>query len=207
MRNDKREYDFYFTHNSFFTKNMVQALKDGYIRLGKDLPKKYRVLGGYEPLEEIYGNILFDDLYKKQEYWGPSFIIKPEIVEKYDVGLRIGWQGYETLVKTTDSNSIFWKKIDYMHKFLKEAKLTAKFPTGETVKRPLYVQHEIVFRKKINIRKYVSAIIGDLYDNDETAIIQKIIDKKKYNIKIIKRKRGTKEFDYTLTNKQIEDFN
>jgi hypothetical protein len=190
MRNDKREYNFYFTHNSFFTKNMIQALKDGYIRLGKDVPKKYRVLGGFEPLSEIYGNILFDDLYKKQEYWGPSFIIKPEIVEKYDVGIRIGWQGYETLVKTSDSNSVFWKKIDDIHKFLKEAQLKVKLKTGEIVKRPLYVQHEVVFRKKINIRKYVSAIIGYFYDNAELEMIQKIIDKKKYNIKIIKRKNG-----------------
>jgi hypothetical protein len=203
MRNDKREYDFYFTHNSFFTKNMVQSLKDGYIRLGKDLPKKYRVLGGYEPLNEIYGNILFDDLYKKQIYWGPTFIIKPEIVEKYDVGLRFGWQGDETLVKTSDSNNIFWKKIDAMHKFLKEAKLKVKLGTGKITKRELHWQHEVVFRKKINIKKYVSTIIGDFFTNEELEIIRKIIDKKKYNIKIIKRDNSKKENFYTLTSKQI----
>jgi len=182
---------------------MIQALKDGYIRIGKDLPKKYRVLGGFEPLNEIYANILFDDLYKKQVYWGPTFIIKPEIVEKYDVGLRIGWQGHETLVKTSDSNSVFWKKIDAIHKFLKEAKLKVKLGDGKITTRDLQWQHEIVFRKKINIKKYVSTIIGDLFTNEELATIQKIIAKKKYNITISRRDNSKKENFYTLTTKQI----
>lgn len=186
MRNEKRDYNFYFTHNSLLMQGVFKILEDGYIKRSKDLPQKYHVLGGNEGLEEIYGNIYFDDLIYRQEYWGNHFIINPNIVEKYEFGFRQGWQGYEINVNISDSDKIFWKKIDYIHDYLKYVKMKRKWGDGKIYKSELHHLHEVVFGKNISVRKYVTAIICDLMTDVEMEKIKKIIAKKGYKIKLIK---------------------
>ena len=197
MRDDDRKYNFYFTHNSILMQGVFKILEDGYIKRGKDLPEKYYVLGGNKGLEEIYGNIYFDDLMRKQKYWGNHFIINPNIVEKYDFGFRQGWQGYEIDVNVSDGNNIFWKKMDYIHDYLKNVPLKRKGPDGTIHILEPYMLHEVVFRKNISVRKYVTAIICDRMTTDEMNRIKKIIKKKKYDIKLIMRKH-----DENMTMKQ-----
>lgn len=199
MRYDDRKYNFYFTHNPMLQRNFFKILEDGYIKRGKDLPQKYHVLGGYQDLDEVYGNIYFDDLMHRQEYWGNHFIINPNIVEKCDFGFRQGWQGYEIKVNVSDSNKIFWKKIDYIHDYLKYVQMRIKWGDGKIHKSELHQLHEVVFPINISVKKYVSAITCDIMTDDEIERIKKIIKKKNYNLKIIRRRRTENMTDAQLT--------
>lgn len=183
MRNEKRDYNFYFTHSLRRTDVLFQILKDGYIRLGKDLPPKYRGLGGRQPLDEIYGTMYFDNLKKKQYYWGHQFIFNPNIVEKYDFGFKKGLHGEEIRANVSDSSNVFWKKIDSMYNYLKTIKQEITYSDKKKFVKPLFLLHEIVFYKKISIRKYVSAL-RCVCTPEEFEKIKKLVAKEKYNIKL-----------------------
>jgi hypothetical protein len=170
---------------------MIRALKSGYIIQGALLPKHFRVLSGSEPLKEIYTNIYFDDIPSNQFYWGPTFIIDPSIINSYNIGIRDGWQGYETLVSNSDSTATKKKKFSTIHKKLKSAPTYVYSHDSDgtriRLKRPLYAIHEIVFRKKIPINKFAIGIVCNKYScsSRNFATIQRICAEKNYNIKII----------------------
>lgn len=201
MRDENRKYNFYFTHNPTLVAHIYKILEDGYIKRGKDLPQKYHITAGNDIKghREVYGNIYFDNLMNRQEYWGNHFIINPNIVEKYDFGFRQGWQGHELVVNVSDNNKIFWKKMDIIHDYLKNVNMMVKWINGKIRKRELYNLHEVVFRKNISIKKYVTAITCDIMTDVEMERIKKIITEKKYNIKLIRRNH-----DDTMTDAQIK---
>lgn len=189
MRNTHRPYNFYFTHNPMIFANLIRILNDGYIRLGKDIPPKYRFLGGRQPLPEIYGNILFDNIRGRQKYWGVELIINPNIVERYDFGFRFGWQGYELQIKKSDSNTIFWNKINLIEHHLQTVRLSGVSSDGQIISEDnVFSIHEIVFMEKIPINKYILAIVCDHMTEQEFEYVKKIITDKKYNIKLIRRR-------------------
>lgn len=204
MRNTKREYDFYFTHNPYFPKNLYGILRDGYIKLGKDVPEKNRVFGGYQPLDDIYGSIYFDDLLHKQRYWGKTMIvINPNILEDYDLEFRYNnWGGNgETMnIHPKDTNKIFWNKIDTIHNYLKNKDQNVILGDGRVSFRTLELFHEVLFNKKISVRKYVSAIICDFLNDYEFNKVKKIIKEKKYKIKLIRRDENEPK---VLTTKEL----
>jgi len=186
MQNKSNKYNFYFTHNSFLGRNAIRILQDGYIRLGSKLPRKYRVLSGYEPMDEIYGNIYFDDLIKNQKYWGTMFVIHPNIMENYDIGFHFGWQGKEIILNNSKTKKIYWNRIDKAHEHIKLFK--KKYVTNSVgFHRGIGNSHEIVFRKKIPIRKYVQAIVCDFCSPSEYKKIQKIVKEKNYKFPVIRQ--------------------
>ena len=186
MQNKNNKYKFYFTHNSFFGKHAINILKDGYIRLGSKLPQKYRALSGYESMDEIYGNIYFDDLLKNQKYWGTMFVIHPNITENYDIGFHFGWQGKEIILNNSKTKKVYWNRIDKAHEYIRLFK--KRYVTNKNgFHKNIGYSHEIVFRKKIPIRKYVQAIVCDFCSPSEYKKIQKIVKEKNYKFPVIRQ--------------------
>ena len=175
--------NFYFTHNPFLAKNLIRVLNDGYIRLGKDLPEKFRMLSGDQPNENIYGHIYFDDMTTIPYLWGYSIILHPKIL--YDIGVTYyeGWGG-ENAIKINKHSSMPTMKNKLMQIRKSLSKLYDEKKKHEL---PYPYRHEILFDKKISLRKYAIAVSCDMCSDEMYEKIKKLVANKKYNIVIIRR--------------------
>jgi hypothetical protein len=182
-----QKLSYYFTHNPYRVENLIRILEDGYIRKGNTLPSNFRTFGGNRPLSKIYCNIFFDDLQEFQSYWGPLLIIRPSIVKHFNITFHDSWfpiRGKKLNINIDDSKKVFWKKINFIHDYLKNAKIDPKI--NDNPKKNTVVLHEITFNKKISVEKYVCAIVCDYCTDDEIKKINDVILRKKYDIQIIR---------------------
>lgn len=180
----KYPFNFCFFHNTLKLDSVLAILKDGYIKAGTDVPKKYRTLGGEEGSEKIFGQIYFNDL-KNTIPWGiASFIIDKNILCDMNVEFHIGWGGWnmkeEYKLNKTDKETVRKNKLDSIRKFLKNPSELPKILRESQINN-----HEIMFDKNISVKKYVVGIVYNFEDKKQLEKIQKLINKKKYNIKLI----------------------
>lgn len=183
----KYPYDFCFIHNMMYPDALSDILKDGYIKAGIEVPKKYRFLGGHEGSNKIYGQIYFDDL-KNTEPWGnASIIIDKSILCDMDVYFHKGWGNLfwtkNQDLKKTDTQKIRKRKIEYIRSFLKDP-----IEMPEMVRKSFVNLHEVMFDKNISVRKYVKGIIYHSSYEPKIKKIKQIIDKKKYDIWMVPNK-------------------
>ncbi len=83
--------DFYITHGTSKLSNLLSILKDGKIKLGKDVAKSNRMLSEGKANKQIYANIYFDDFVKSMDdFIDYTIILSPDIILDYDIDFRSG---------------------------------------------------------------------------------------------------------------------
>lgn len=187
-------HPFYFTHGTFFAKNMIAILKDGFIKPNKDIDPKFRILGGGEELDDIYGHIYFDEYPNTMPtYFEPCFILHPKILCDFDIKIHKIWRLNETTINKSNSPKKIKKELDDLRKYLiNSANKIETHPDGSKTISSWYYRHEILFNKKISIKKYVIGIVCDdcACLEKDFKIIKQLIKEKNYKLTIIRRIRN-----------------
>lgn len=106
-----KTYDFYFVHGTKNLNNIYSILKDGKIKLGKDVKQDQRMHSGNTPLPYIYANIYFNDI---------KNLSHPKIINDYNIIFNEGWTSFP-------SNNIILNQ-----KNIKKVKKFVKNPTSLT---------------------------------------------------------------------------
>lgn len=125
-------------------------------------------------------------------YYEPCFILHPKILCDYGIKIHKIWGMNETIVNEGDSSRKIKKELDDLRKYLINAvdKVETR-PDGSKTIRPWQYRHEILFNKKISLRKYAIGIVCDDYSclEKDFKIIKRLIKEKKYKLTIIRRIR------------------
>ncbi len=160
--NGKKTYDFYITHGTSKLSNLLSILKDGKIKLGKDVSKQNRMLSKGKSNKYIYGNIFFDDFIKSMDnYIDYTIILDPKIIEDYDMEFRTKWSEHpesnslEHIYKN-DNSTVKSDKLSKIKSFVKKG-------IGQ---KPNIIEHEILFDKPIDISKYILGVTCINCDSD-----------------------------------------
>ncbi len=152
----KSHEKYYFVHFTKGLPSLLNILKTGYVKAGKDVAPKYRFFGGEEGCENIYANINFESLNNISYLPFYGIIISPKIINTHNIIFNKGWGGgfgKQIIIKKTQNKKTKNKKIKKIHKWLVNPKLPKMIKSSEKM------QHEILFDKSINIKKYVIGII------------------------------------------------
>lgn len=177
--------NFYFIHGTKNIMTLLSILKDGDIKLGKDVPKQYRKLSGDQPLEYIYNHIYFEDLKNLTHLQDYSLIISPDIIKDYGICFNKGWQVGPTkdsiIIEKDNDNKTIATKLKEIRKFIKNPTLPQKI-----IEFSPFLHHEVLFDKPIQLDKYLLGIMCLKCDNDpKFNHIEKIIKEKYPNVKIL----------------------
>ena len=183
--NMNSQYNFYFIHTTKNMKNLKNILKEGYIKLGSDIPIKDKYLSGYENEPYIFSNIYFKDLDNLEWFNDLSLIIKPEIIDNQSILFIGGWGNFKiSEINSFDSQEEKIIKLEKMKNFIINPTDLHEF----VLKLPKYMQHEVKFTSPINIKKYLYGITIGYKNNNELktklSTIKKIL--LKYNLENIK---------------------
>lgn len=190
------EHKFYFIHNTLTLETLEDVLKDGYIKLGKNVKTQHRKLSDSK-LDYVYGQIYFEDLDNIKYFWSPSIILHPKIMCDIEMEFHRGWGALPTksnhIIRKTDSESKIRNKLNDIRKFLKDPK---ELPTE--IRKSFVFNHEVVFNKKISIKKYAVGITCNFADKKTMNKIKQIILDKKYKLKIIHGNYPMPKYDELL---------
>lgn len=179
------KHKFYFVHATMGADNMIGILNSGYIKLGKDVPKEKRKLGGPSPDPHVYSYIYFDDIDATPLFWSSCLILKPSLICDYGGIFHEGWRG-KTLVDLDggEGSTNVKKALDKIRRYLKKYNILRR--TDEDA-LPWVMSQEFLFDKKISVKDYVIGLALDFVSDEEYNKIKNIVDKKGYNITIIRR--------------------
>lgn len=125
----------------------------------------------------------FDDLKTIPYLWGSSIVLHPKILCDFGVEYHEGWSGTGVKINKSDSSKIINAKINRIRKSLRK-QYDAQ---NDTDKLSYPYRHEILFDKKIFLRKYAIAISCDARSDSVFDKILKIVRTKKYNFVVIRR--------------------
>lgn len=188
--------NFYFIHGTKSIASLYKILKDGKIELGKNVPVKYKKLGGDEELEYIYAHIYFEDLNNLTHMQDYSLIMSSDIIKQYGVCFNKGWTVGPTensiIIYKKDDDITITKKINMMKKFIKNP---SSLPQ-KIVEFGPFMHHEILFDEPIVLNKYLLGIVClKCKDDTEFQKIKKIIEIKYPNVKIFTENYPFPHFD------------
>ncbi len=180
---------FYITHGTSKLSNLLSILKDGKIKLGKDVSKSNRMLSEGKANKQIYANIYFDDFVKSMDdFIDYTIILSPDIILDYDIDFRSGWSSdpeSSHLIKLSksDSNNIRETKLNQIKSYI-----------STTLKsKPNIKKHELVFDKPIDISKYIIGVTcincGDDYPERYIQIKKFLRRNNQLNVKIITKSK------------------
>jgi len=186
-------YDEYLKHITILHESkddnaLLNILKSGFIKLGKNLKVSQRKYSGGRPKKYIFGNISFDDINKQlltERVVLYSFHINSSIINDYTLHFNGLWAGGpadfmpELYVKIDKNNKKYKKAVSIM-----EIRKHIEHPRKFTKNWTKNAQHEVLFEEKISVDKYVDTIILNKNDTDYNKKVSKIIKKKGYTIKI-----------------------
>ena len=187
---DIKDVDFYFVHQASRPDNFMDILKDGVIKLVKDVPIENRVKTGPEDLEYVYGNVQYNDINNLLELGNYSILIHPQISHDQDWIFNTHWGKYPM------SDSTFFYKTDDVetkdHKFSKIKKyvINPNFYEGTPLGKDTDLTklgplgHEILFTEPIDLNKYLIGVVYHGKKNDLKKV--KTLLKKYPNAKMIK---------------------
>lgn len=175
---------YYLVHGSDLP-HLKKALIDGYIYSGKYLPDSETRLGGWEKLPYVYCNIYFDDIKNLPYSHGYTYVLHPFIIKSEGIIFNKGWQ----VNPTKDSIIVKPNDPDYDAK-MAEIKSLVENPTylhkinGEIRTHP-FMHHEILIKDKIDLHKYLIALILPGVEGIQKDNMQKLLENEKYtNVKI-----------------------
>ena len=170
----------YFVHNTKTIKSLLNIVKDGIIKPGKDVKDCFRFYSGGTPQKYIYSNVYFGDL-KNLEFLKTSIILHPKLIYDYNITMTKGWMCAPVkdsiIINKTDINSIKLDKINQFKQMLLSNDIMEHVMTW-----PGFMQHEILFEKPIDVKKYVVAMVCPSAHKTK---LEKTIKKYGYNIKVI----------------------
>ena len=140
----------------------------------------FRFYSGGTPQKYIYSNVYFSDL-KNLEFLKTSIILHPKIIHDYNITMTKGWMCTPVkdsiIINKTDINSIKLDKISQFKQILLSNDIMEHVMTW-----PGFMQHEILFEKPIDVKKYVVAMVCP---STHKTKLEKTIKKYGYNIKVI----------------------
>lgn len=187
-------YGFYFTHFVSTPDTVFQILKDGCIKLSKDVPIENRVFSGTDPIEYLYTNIQFDDVNNLQPTGDVTLLLSPQLFYDFDLIFNKAWLKFPVIdsiyVYNHDSLEIKENKLQQIKKYVFNPTFYADTPLGKIVGnlRTLgRMSHEILFTKQIPLEQY---LIGILCPNESDEFKETIRD-------LIKTYPNAKILDYT----------
>lgn len=153
------KYKFYFIHKTKNYENLLKILKDGYLTSGQNVDKKYRFWSGEIALEDIYMNIIFDNLRDNSISYDMTLIFDPTLIFDYEMDILKGW-GVNKLVHIDINDTKLSSKMKKIYKFIKNPDLHEKL-----LLTPKILQHEIRIKQNISLDKYLRAIVCHCNDN------------------------------------------
>lgn len=171
--------NFCIIHCTMDNENLMAILKSGYIKPGTMLQPKYlKMSTPNEPFDKIFGMLYFEKLKNIKMFQGASIILHPKIIRELGMRFTPGWGGSGVTSKTPEimidkNDKLLCEKMRGIYRFIKNPKLPKHI-----MKMPEH-HHEVTFTQKISIEKYC---IGVVTEKD----ISNIMEKKKYDFKIIK---------------------
>jgi len=173
--------NYYIIHSVFKIKNLIKILEDGEIRIGKNLDKKYLSMSNpKEPLNYIFSNIYFEKLKNLEYFWQSSIVLDPKIIIEKGCIFKKSWSGdiiHKDDIKIKKNDNKLKEKIKKIYYYIKKPK-----DIPAIVKMNPYMTHEILFNDKISIKKYAIMITCNFCDDKTYKKLEKIIEKKKYNV-------------------------
>ncbi len=195
LSNDKFNHKFYITHKTWIS-SIPHILNDGFIRAGKDIPKKF--IATDWDIQYIFGNIIFDDFLPKENLGFATLIFNPSIVKDFDIGVYKTWGGYDYYYyidkfNKNDSIKNINVKLDNILNFFKTDEFISK-------NQDFLLNHQIIFYEPIDIKKYLYGIhFTSICDDHDVKNYKKVIKAlKKHNmthVKIFYPKRKDECFD------------
>lgn len=168
---------YYFVHGTKNLANIYSILKDGVIKLGKDVAIENRMLCGESPSSYIYLNIYFDDIKNISGFFDYTLILHPKIMEKYDIRFFKGWGDSEC-----NSFPLVKKNINKIKQFVKNPDSLA-----EVIKNfSGILHHECLVNKPINVKKYLIGIVcNNILPKDKNILLKKLAKYNYFNVKIL----------------------
>ena len=172
---------FYFVHTTKSYDSLINILKEGKIKPGKDLPEKYRFLGGEDGSLEIFTNIYFPSIKNLECLQQFTLILHPKILFDYDGYFNELWKGGSGILSLkldiNDTSKILQEKLDKIKTFLKDPPL---LPDGKSISG--FLQHEFIFNKPIEIKDYLIGVGCNFCDEKQLDKIKKLV---KDDVKIL----------------------
>lgn len=171
-----KEHKFYITHRIMKFNNLLKVLKEGILKRGIDVPTSVH------HMENIYGNIYFNDL-RNIEY--PSeymLLLHPKIFLNYDIKIDKGW-GVGNIVEIKKNDISIKEKLETAYDFIKN-------PVGllgtldELTKGVGIMKHQIVIDGTIDLKEYLLGVIC-LEGQKRERKIKKELDQKYPNVTFI----------------------
>jgi hypothetical protein len=147
-------FNFYLTHGASTLSNLLSIIKDGKIKLGKDVAKSNRMLSKGKANKNIFANIYFDDYVKSMDnYIDYTIILSPKILEDFDIKFNKSWtddpkSSYLFTFNKLDSTKIRTDKISNAKNFILQSIRS----------KPNLQAHELVFDEPIDISKYIIGV-------------------------------------------------
>ncbi len=167
----------YVIHSPLQFENLTGILVDGIVKLGTDIPEDLRNLSKYEPLPYVFGRFLFINVKETYIYWN-CLIFDSEIMNDYNFYFNKGWFAGPT------TDSIKFQKTDSLKKkLINICDAKEKIINHNSLGAPV-MNHELIFSRPIDVKKYLRAIIFFSNDKNETMKISKLVNDYYDNVKI-----------------------
>lgn len=167
---------FYIVHETLSYNSLINILKEGIIKPGKDLPKEYRKLGGDLDLDEIFTNIYFPSIKNLDCLPEFAIILHPKILLDYDGYFNELWHGGTDITSLkldkTDEMKTLTVKIDKIKDFLKHPELLS----NNLHTLPGSMKHEFIFKEPILIEKYLIGVECNFCDEKQINKIKKLVN-------------------------------
>lgn len=158
---DSIDDEYYVVHSSHNADNLLETLKDGYIRPGSMVDKSRRIFSGGEPLDYVYANIQFTDIKNLDRIGAVTLILRPKIIKEYGVIFNQGWFKYPTdmsiYVRKDDSNEEKNRKIMEIKNYVSNPTFYKNSPIASSFTG--IMAHELLFNVSIPLKDNLIGII------------------------------------------------
>lgn len=176
---------YYLVHGTDLP-HLEKALSQGYIYSGRYLPDSETRLGGWEKLPYVYCNIYFDDIKNLPHAFGYTYILHPSIIKSEGIIFNKGWLVHPTNTSITikPKDPDYDIKIAEIKSLVENPTYLPKISDGK-ITLPGIMQHEILIKNKINLHKYLIALLLPGFEGIQKDNMQKFLENEKYtNVKI-----------------------
>lgn len=183
---NEKENDYYIIHGSKSPESLLNILKDGKLKLGDEVKKKYKKMGSDDD-PHIYANIYFENVNNISHFWDYSLIFDPKILTKYGAWFNRGWLGISKTSIHIDKNEQgerLKNKIEKIQEFVQHPREIPDI----VLKFPGMCHHELMFDTRIPLKDNLLGIVCNHCNDEKISKIKEIIKDTPYkNITILTR--------------------